>query len=83
MDARENFVIDLAKNSTESLNTVIDQVTAALKDNFSQYTGVYIYLLVGDTLVLKCYRGRQTEHTRIPIGEGICGRAARVERRSR
>ena len=30
-------------------------------------------------LVLGPYRGRPTEHTRIPIGAGICGRAARVK----
>jgi GAF domain-containing protein len=61
------------------LDQVIDQVTAALKENFSHYTGVYIYLLDGDMLILKTYRGRPTEHTRIPIGAGICGRAARVK----
>ena len=41
--------------------------------------GVYIYLLEGEMLVLGPYRGRPTEHTRIPIGAGICGRAARVK----
>jgi len=30
-------------------------------------------------LVLGPYRGRPTEHKRIPIGAGICGRAARVK----
>jgi len=79
MDARENLVIDLAKNPNESLDKVLDQVTDALKKKFSHYTGVYMYLLDGDTLVLKCYRGRPTEHTRIPIGAGICGRAARIK----
>ena len=37
------------------------------------YTGVYIYALEGDTLVLKAFYGRATEHTRIPSGKGICG----------
>ena len=37
------------------------------------YTGVYIYALEGDTLVLKAFHGRPTEHTRIPAGRGICG----------
>ncbi len=54
-------------------------VTEALKRNFPHFTGVYIYLLEGETLVLGPYRGRATEHTRIPIGEGVCGRAARVK----
>jgi L-methionine (R)-S-oxide reductase len=37
------------------------------------YTGVYIYALEGNTLVLKAFSGRVTEHTRIPSGKGICG----------
>ncbi len=40
---------------------------------------MYLYLLDGEILVLNCFRGRLTEHTRIPIGVGICGRAARVK----
>ena len=61
------------------ITQLLDLVTAALKENFPHYTGVYIYLLEGETLVLGPYRGRVTEHTRIPIGAGICGRAARVK----
>ncbi len=37
------------------------------------YTGVYLYSLQGDTLVLRAFHGRVTEHTRIPSGKGICG----------
>ena len=37
------------------------------------YTGVYLYALEGNTLVLKAFHGRTTEHTRIPSGQGICG----------
>jgi GAF domain-containing protein len=37
------------------------------------YTGVYIYVLEGETLVLRAFHGRVTEHTRIPSGKGICG----------
>lgn len=37
------------------------------------YTGVYLYALEVDTLVLKAFHGRTTEHTRIPSGQGICG----------
>lgn len=58
---------------------LLDIVACELKENFPHYTGVYIYLLEGETLVLGPYHGRATEHTRIPIGAGICGRAARVK----
>lgn len=79
-DVRERMVIDLIARATgESRDVLLDRVTQSLKENFSHYTGVYIYLLEGDLLILKCYRGRPTEHTRIPIGAGICGRAARIK----
>lgn len=77
---REHATIDLINKSIgEPLETLLDKVAAALHENFPHYTGVYIYLLEGETLVLGPYRGRPTEHTRIPIGKGICGRAARIK----
>ncbi len=39
------------------------------------YTSVYAYMLRGDELVLEAHAGRDTEHTRIPVGRGICGTA--------
>ena len=39
------------------------------------YTSVYLYMLHGDELVLEAYAGRDTEHTRIPVGKGVCGTA--------
>ncbi len=70
-------VID--QSNADSLDSALDRVTAALHDNFPHYTGVYLYLLEGETLVLGRYRGKPTEHKRIPIGAGVCGRAARIK----
>ena len=39
------------------------------------YTSVYAYMLHGDDLVLEAFAGRETEHTRIPVGRGVCGTA--------
>ena len=39
------------------------------------YTSVYAYMLHGNDLVLEAYAGRDTEHTRIPVGKGVCGTA--------
>ena len=39
------------------------------------YTSVYLYMLHGSELVLEAYAGRETEHTRIPVGVGVCGTA--------
>ena len=41
----------------------------------SPYTSVYPYMLHGEELVLEAYSGRTTEHTRIPVGVGVCGTA--------
>jgi GAF domain-containing protein len=46
----------------------------------SPYSGVYLYMLHGNDLVLEAFDGRPTEHTRIPVGRGICGQAV-AERR--
>jgi GAF domain-containing protein len=39
------------------------------------YTSVYMYMLHGDQLELEAFDGRETEHTRIAVGEGVCGTA--------
>lgn len=39
------------------------------------YTSVYLYMLHGDELVLEAWDGRETDHTRIPVGKGVCGTA--------
>ena len=44
------------------------------------YTSVYLYMLQGDDLVLEAYAGRETEHTRIAVGQGVCGTAVATGR---
>lgn len=39
------------------------------------YTSVYLYMLHGSELVLEAFAGRETEHTRIAVGHGVCGMA--------
>jgi GAF domain-containing protein len=39
------------------------------------YTSVYLYMLHGEELVLEAFAGRDTEHTRIAVGQGVCGTA--------
>ncbi len=39
------------------------------------YTSVYMYMLHGNELVLEAFAGRETEHTRIAVGQGVCGTA--------
>jgi L-methionine (R)-S-oxide reductase len=44
------------------------------------YTSVYAYMLHGDELALEAHAGRDTEHTRIPVGRGVCGTAVAEKR---
>ena len=39
------------------------------------FTSVYAYMLDGGELALEAFSGRETEHTRIPVGRGVCGTA--------
>ena len=53
------------------LRTAAEKIRAA----GPPYTSVYLYMLHGDELVLEAFAGRDTEHTRIPVGKGVCGTA--------
>lgn len=53
------------------LRTAAEKIRAA----GPPYTSVYLYMLHGDELVLEAFAGRQTDHTRIPVGVGVCGTA--------
>jgi len=39
------------------------------------YTSVYAYMVHGTELVLETYAGRETDHVRIAVGQGVCGTA--------
>jgi GAF domain-containing protein len=55
----------------------LERTVELLHDSFEHYTWVGVYLVDDDDLVLGPWRGsEETEHTRIPIGEGVCGAAA-------
>ena len=57
---------------------VLQGVVDFLYENFDHYSWVGIYIVENNMLVLGPWRGEQaTEHTRIPIGKGVCGSAAR------
>ena len=53
------------------------RVVDLLHDRFPSYDWVGIYWVDGRDLVLEPWTGPQaTEHTRLPIGTGVCGAAA-------
>ena len=56
---------------------VLANIIYFLHKNFNHYNWVGIYIVQDDNLILKAWKGKQaTEHTKIPIGKGICGLAA-------
>jgi GAF domain-containing protein len=59
------------ENRQTLLQIAADKIRAA----GPPYTSVYLYMLHGDELVLEAYAGRDTDHTRIPVGVGVCGTA--------
>ena len=60
---------------------ILRDVVATLDERFDHYSWIGIYLVEGDDLVLGPWHGPEaTEHTRIPVGHGICGAAAATGR---
>jgi GAF domain-containing protein len=56
-------------------STGLERAAQVIREASSRHTSVYLYGLDGDTLVLRTFSGRPTEHSRIRVGEGVCGRA--------
>jgi GAF domain-containing protein len=66
---RGAFTRDVGRQAL--LQLAADRIQAA----GSPYTSAYLYMLHGDLLELEAFAGRQTDHTRIPVGKGVCGTA--------
>lgn len=65
------------KKFVSKTSDILYDVAEFLYKNFDHYSWVGIYIVEGNDLVLGTWFGKQaTEHTRIPIGKGICGSAA-------
>jgi L-methionine (R)-S-oxide reductase len=66
-------LVEQITNSAAPLDEVLRYAVHILKQERELYNWVGIYLVEGDMLVLHNYVGKHTEHTRIPIGVGVCG----------
>ncbi|MCI4348178.1 MAG: GAF domain-containing protein [Thermoplasmata archaeon] len=59
----------------------LGEVCRFLRHEFHHFRWVGIYLRDGDTLRLAAWSGPEaSEHVTIPLGQGICGKAAREDR---
>jgi putative methionine-R-sulfoxide reductase with GAF domain len=72
--------IETAISAERDGTAAMDAAVRLLKDGVPDYTWVGIYLMDGPELVLGPYRGKPSPHTRIPLGNGICGAAATEKR---
>ena len=54
---------------------LLQSAAVKIREAGEPYTGVYMYMLTGDSLVLEAFDGKATEHTVIPVGSGLCGQA--------
>ena len=62
----------------KDLKGLFEEVVSALRESFDHYDWVGIYLVEGENLILRSFRGDPTQHTRIRVGEGVCGWAAKT-----
>ncbi len=72
--------VDSSLGSTQG-RSARDSLVRLLNESVPAYSWVGIYLVEGSELVLDAWSGpAATEHTRIPIGSGVCGFAAKAGR---
>ncbi len=58
---------------------LLQKIVDFLHTSFAHYNWVGIYLIHENMLLLKAWQGKKaTEHTKIPLGVGICGSAAQT-----
>jgi len=64
-----------AFNHGASRRELLTKAADLMRDAGAPYTSVYLYMLHGESLQLEAWSGRDTEHTSIPVGKGVCGTA--------
>ena len=52
----------------ESRDALLRLTAEKIRAAGAPYTSVYLYMLQGNELVLEAFSGRETDHTRIPVG---------------
>ena len=57
-----------------------ERTVARLQDEEPTFDWVGLYVVEGNELVLGPFRGKPTEHDRIPMGQGVCGAVATTGR---
>jgi L-methionine (R)-S-oxide reductase len=74
-DALRRAAGALLAGGADDHDAALRRILELLPRHHPTWNWVGIYLLCGDTLVLGPFIGAPTEHTRIPVGRGVCGTA--------
>lgn len=72
--------LETARAGGSSRDELLRLAVALIEGAESDYDWVGVYLLEDDELVLHNYLGEETEHTRIAVGDGVCGTAVAEDR---
>jgi GAF domain-containing protein len=72
-------IADCASCKTDR-NELARVAVEAIAQKLPQASWAGVYWLEGDALVLGPFVGPPTEHTRIPVGKGVCGAAVAQDR---
>lgn len=74
----KNKISKILNQKSDPVETRLQLICNALKDNIPHYDWVGFYFKNGDKNELKLgpYAGAPTDHTIIPYGKGICGQVA-------
>lgn len=70
--------VDAILDSKTSTSSILLKICELLKNEVYHYDWVGFYVLDEATqiLILGPYVGKPTDHTRIPVGKGVCGQVA-------
>jgi GAF domain-containing protein len=73
-------VLGERRDAGASRGALLREAVVGIEEASDRYDWVGIYLLEGDELQLDNYVGAATEHTRIAVGQGVCGTAVAQDR---
>jgi GAF domain-containing protein len=73
-------VLGERRDAGASRGVLLREAVVGIEEASDRYDWVGIYLLEGDELQLDNYVGAATEHTRIAVGQGVCGTAVAQDR---
>ena len=71
-------IIVLLKKSDQTIDSKLSQICELLRQEVEHYDWVGFYFANKETktLHLRTFSGKETDHTVIPFGKGICGQVA-------